>query len=164
MTDPTTKPCRTQRKNQPGTQPPAPELASAFAGLAPGKALDVAAGLGRHALWLADLGWQVTAVDISITAGSREGVAWVRRDLEQEPSLPFGEFDAVICWLYWQANLLPAIRASVKPGGLVALAGKTAGRFATSLAAYRNAFTSWEEIESGEDEFKIWLIARRPSD
>jgi len=34
--------------------------------LPPGRALDVAAGEGRNALWLAGLGWQVTAVDFSL--------------------------------------------------------------------------------------------------
>ena len=31
----------------------------------PGRALDVACGEGRHALWLASKGWQVDAVDFS---------------------------------------------------------------------------------------------------
>jgi SAM-dependent methyltransferase len=34
-------------------------------GLPPGRALDIACGEGRNALWLASLGWQVTAVDFS---------------------------------------------------------------------------------------------------
>ena len=33
-----------------------------------GMALDLAAGLGRHALWLAKRGWQVNAADISEVA------------------------------------------------------------------------------------------------
>lgn len=37
-----------------------------LSGLPPGRALDVAAGEGRNALWLAGLGWQVTAVDFSL--------------------------------------------------------------------------------------------------
>ncbi len=45
--------------------------------LAPGRALDVAAGDGRHALWLASLGWSVTAVDLSIE-GVRQGAASAR--------------------------------------------------------------------------------------
>jgi SAM-dependent methyltransferase len=37
-----------------------------LAELPPGRALDLAAGEGRNALWLAGLGWQVTAVDFSL--------------------------------------------------------------------------------------------------
>lgn len=37
-------------------------------GLAPGRALDLACGEGRNAIWLAELGWQVTAVDFSEVA------------------------------------------------------------------------------------------------
>jgi len=40
-------------------------VASELAGLRPGRALDLAAGEGRNALWLADRGWEVTAVDFS---------------------------------------------------------------------------------------------------
>jgi SAM-dependent methyltransferase len=36
---------------------------SELAGLAPGRAVDLAAGEGRNAIWLARRGWQVTAVD-----------------------------------------------------------------------------------------------------
>lgn len=57
------------------------------AGLAPGSALDLGAGEGRHALWLAGRGWRVTAVDYSAegieTGRSRAGlldVDWVVGD------------------------------------------------------------------------------------
>ncbi len=36
--------------------------------LTPGRARDVAAGDGRHSLWLASLGWDVDALDFSTTA------------------------------------------------------------------------------------------------
>lgn len=39
--------------------------------LRPGRALDVAAGEGRMALWLASHGWQVTALDFSATGLAR---------------------------------------------------------------------------------------------
>lgn len=42
-------------------------VAAELADLRPGLALDVACGEGRNALWLADRGWDVTAVDFSLT-------------------------------------------------------------------------------------------------
>jgi SAM-dependent methyltransferase len=42
-------------------------VASELAGLKPGRAADLAAGEGRNALWLAEQGWEVTAVDFSLT-------------------------------------------------------------------------------------------------
>ena len=43
-------------------------VAAELADLPPGRALDLAAGEGRNAIWLASLGWQVTAVDFSQVA------------------------------------------------------------------------------------------------
>src|SRR3712207_6870566 len=40
-------------------------VAELLAELSPGNAIDLAAGEGRHALWLAARGWRVTAVDFS---------------------------------------------------------------------------------------------------
>ena len=65
-------------------------LVAEVAGLAPGRALDLACGEGRHAVWLAERGWQVTAVDFSEVAltkaerlaRSREvSVDWIAADL-----------------------------------------------------------------------------------
>lgn len=60
---------------------------AACAGLAPGVAVDLAAGPGRHARWLAAQGWSVTAVDFS-AVGIGQGralagdlpVSWVVAD------------------------------------------------------------------------------------
>lgn len=43
-------------------------VAEECAGLSPGHALDLAAGEGRNAIWLAGRGWSVTAVDFSQVA------------------------------------------------------------------------------------------------
>src|SRR3954468_20682622 len=48
-----------------------PVLASVAAELPPGRALDLGCGEGGDAVWLADHGWAVTAVDISSTALDR---------------------------------------------------------------------------------------------
>jgi SAM-dependent methyltransferase len=63
-------------------------IADLLTGLPAGDAVDLAAGEGRHALWLAGLGWRVTAVDFS-DAGLARGraqpgadqIMWVTADV-----------------------------------------------------------------------------------
>lgn len=64
-------------------------IAQAVGGLEPGTAVDLGAGEGRNALWLASLGWGVTAVDFSsvglATGASRAeslglDIEWVTAD------------------------------------------------------------------------------------
>ena len=47
---------------------PTPVLVELVSSLHPGRALDLGAGEGRHAVWLARRGWRVTAVDFSRVA------------------------------------------------------------------------------------------------
>jgi 2-polyprenyl-3-methyl-5-hydroxy-6-metoxy-1,4-benzoquinol methylase len=139
---------------------PAPELMNLLGPLPPGRALDLACGAGRHARWLAAHGWDVTAVDIAIEP--MDGVRCVQADLERhEFVIEPGAWDVIVCWLYWQADLLPDIAAGVRPGGMAAMAGKTSGRFATSLARFRTAFPTWTELASGEDALRAFLIVCR---
>lgn len=69
-------------------------VATELADLAPGRALDLAAGEGRNALWLAGRGWEVTAVDFSLVgldkgrslqarlpAGRDTHIDWVHADV-----------------------------------------------------------------------------------
>ncbi len=139
---------------------PAIELTRSLEHVTPGRALDLACGRGRHAIWLRDKGWQVTAVDQVIAP--MEGITCVQADLEQEGfAIEPQAWDLIVVWLYWQSSLLPAIAKGIIPGGIVALAGKMEGRFATSLANYREAFQGWHELSTGEDHHKAHFIARR---
>ena len=111
-------------------------LAAEAAGLEPGRALDVACGEGRNAVWLAERGWQVTAVDFSDVAlgkGARLAesrgveVDWVVADVvEYEPQRE--AFDLVLV-LYLQLphdELLRALRHAgdaVGPGGTLFVLG-----------------------------------------
>ncbi|MGY1602532.1 class I SAM-dependent methyltransferase [Geodermatophilus sp. SYSU D00815] len=63
-------------------------VASLLEDLPPGDAVDLAAGEGRHARWLAARGWRVTAVDFSVVGLDRgrarpgaERVTWVAADV-----------------------------------------------------------------------------------
>lgn len=134
-------------------------LTDVLSQLPAGRALDLAAGSGRHSVWLAERGWDVTAVDIEI--GEMPGVKTIRADLEKhEYRVAPSAWDLIVCWLYWQSDLLPEIAGGVRPGGVVAIAGKTSGRFATSLAQLREGFGGWREIASGENE-RCFLIAAK---
>jgi SAM-dependent methyltransferase len=90
-----------------------------------GHALDIAAGAGRLALWLAERGLDVLAVDISPAglelisqAATERGlkVETLAADLEIEP-LPLGPFDVITCFNYRQRDLFPQIRQRLKDGG-----------------------------------------------
>jgi SAM-dependent methyltransferase len=67
---------------------PNAQIAGLLADVPAGDAVDLAAGEGRHALWLADLGWRVTAVDfagVGLARGQQqpgaEDVTWVTADV-----------------------------------------------------------------------------------
>ena len=78
-------------------------LVSDARGLRPGRALDVGCGEGADALWLADQGWEVTALDVSQVALDRAArqaeqrsvqVNWLHSGLV-EAQLPPASFDLV---------------------------------------------------------------------
>lgn len=93
--------------------------------LPPGRALDVAGGAGRHALWLAERGWDVTLVDVSPV-----GVALTRQRAEEAglavhaevrdlaaAGLPEGPFDLVVVVAYLDHAVLDRVPAALAPGG-----------------------------------------------
>lgn len=90
-----------------------------------GYALDIAAGSGRMAIWLAGRGLDVLAVDISQVGleQARQGalskgshIETISADLEVDP-LPEGSFDVITCFNFRQRNLFPSIRERLKVGG-----------------------------------------------
>lgn len=108
--------------------PPEPEawFVETVEGWNPGTALDVACGLGQHALWLARRGWRVQGVDVSpVGLGHARRLAeavgacvdWVAADLD-EFAPPPAAFDLIIVFRYLDRQRLPAqlVRA-LKPGG-----------------------------------------------
>lgn len=63
---------------------PNPGLVAEVADIAPGRALDVGAGEGGDAIWLAERGWQVTASDLSDRALDRLATEADRRGVKIE--------------------------------------------------------------------------------
>lgn len=98
-----------------------------------GRALDVAGGAGRNAIWLARRGLAVTVVDVSEVglAMARAGAAaagveieTVCADLEVDP-LPAGPFDVVLSFHFLRRELFPAFPTVLAPGGLLVYAQPT---------------------------------------
>ena len=97
--------------------------------LGPGtRVLDLASGEGRHSLAAAARGARVTAVDRDQArlAAAREraegqglSVDWIRADLDTEPWLQLGSFDAVLVFNYLDRAQMPRIVGMIEPGGLL---------------------------------------------
>jgi SAM-dependent methyltransferase len=97
--------------------------------LPPGRALDLACGTGRHAIFLAQNGWNVTAVDNSAVgveiARARAAETGLKidfrvADLEKgEFEIGSGAYDLICDFYYLQRDLSPAMKAGVRPGGMV---------------------------------------------
>lgn len=106
---------------------PSSAWVSRFAPLAPGAlpVLDLACGSGRHTRLFAERGLNVTAVDIDLSGvrdlAGNDKVTLVERDLEDGSAWPFGtgSFGTVVVTNYLHRPILPAIVASIAPGGIL---------------------------------------------
>ena len=111
-----------------------------FTDRTPGHALDLGAGEGRHALWLAGRGWDVTAVDFSAEAirkarslqaenapGTLGRIAWVRADVLTYRHPPRTCAAVLALYLHLPAaerrTVLRAAAEALAPGGTLLVVG-----------------------------------------
>lgn len=149
---------------------------------ASGRALDIACGEGQLAVWLAERGLEVTAVDVSARGLEKlarraraQGVAArvraIRHDLDHGLPPLDGQFDLITCVDFHAPALMPAARALLAPGGvllvqvLLAAEGRT-GAFRARPGAVL-AFAGGLEVlvhrEAPDAERPVaQLLARRP--
>lgn len=106
---------------------PSPFVVSVVGRIPRGRALDLACGTGRHALYLAAQGFEVDAIDISEVAIGRARAEAERRgvrvefrvaDLDEEP-LPHGRYRLVTLVRYVDRRLWSRIRDALAPDGWV---------------------------------------------
>ena len=122
------------REGSHGSLEPDPFLVSAYDeflfGTAPGLAIDVAGGVGRHAIWLAQRGWRVKLLDISEAGvkrakenaertGTAPSVSTEVRALNTAKDLGREQYDLVLVFFFLQRELFPALAAAIKPGGFL---------------------------------------------
>jgi len=161
---------------------PNAQLVAEAAGLVPGSALDVGAGEGADAVWLARRGWRVTAVDISSVALGRAAAAvegepdtaaritWQHQDLTVSPP-PAGTFDLVSAqFLHLPApqrdGVYSRLAASVAPGGMLLIVGHHPSDLETRVrrpSAPGLLFTAEQlAAQLDPDEWEIVTCTARP--
>ncbi|MFF5216090.1 FAD-dependent oxidoreductase [Micromonospora sp. NPDC000442] len=119
---------------------PNPQLVTEVSEVAPGRALDVGSGEGADAVWLAERGWQVHAVDISTVALERAAgharaagtevaarIEWSHADLF-EWSPPSGAYDLVSAQFMQlpppqRREVFARLSDAVAPGGRLLIVG-----------------------------------------
>src|SRR5262245_49992858 len=120
-------------QNREQKSPPAQFLVEHIHRLPKGKALDVASGRGRNALYLAQQGFIVHAIDRDATALQTlqllaqeqrlQNVTTAVVDLEAGPpgneSFPPQHYDVVLVFLYLFRPLIPALKQTLRPGGVL---------------------------------------------
>ncbi len=137
---------------------PSPLLAEVADLMPPGRALDIACGAGRNAIFLASLGWDVVAVDSSREAlrivRERSSAAGLRvdarlADLEAGAfAIEPNAYDLICDFFYLQRDLFPKIREGVRPGGVIAaeihLRDEQPHRFVLEPGELRREFEGWK--------------------
>lgn len=106
---------------------PVPFLVEQLPRLRKGRALDLAMGEGRNAVYLAEQGFTVDAVDISEKA-VRKGTALARSrgvsihgivaDLDHY-RIPPNRYDLICCFFFLARPLFPAMKEGLRPGGAI---------------------------------------------
>ncbi|MET0758127.1 MAG: class I SAM-dependent methyltransferase [Mycobacterium sp.] len=136
-------------------------LAELAESLAPGRALDLGCGEGADAVWLAERGWQVVAVDISGVALQRAAEDARARDLlgsidfqqhDLSDSFPVGAFDLVSAQFLHSTVRLDRDRVlrlaadAVDPGGLLMIVDHGAAPPWASKLGHDHQFPSADKV------------------
>ncbi len=110
----------------------------------PGAAVDLAAGEGRHALWLARRGWRVTAVDFSAVGLARgrsepdaDRVTWVAADVTTWSAPPESVDLVLVAYLHLpEADTVAVLTRAVgwlRPGGRLLVLGHDVENIASGV-------------------------------
>lgn len=165
---------------------PSSTVTQAIGDLPAGRALDLAAGTGRHAVWLAASGWQVTAVDFS-AVGVAQGQAksceieWIVADIAGWE--PDDLYDLVLV-AYVQLGVpgLQRVARWLAPGGHLVVVGHALRNLSQGVHGPRDpaflhneqdlrrgaaelAVQRLEEVQrpdSGGTAYELLLVARMP--
>jgi SAM-dependent methyltransferase len=153
------------------------QFADVVGDLTPGSALDLGCGEGADAVWLAERGWSVTAVDISDTAlGRARELATARgvadridfRQLDLTEQFPEGEFDLISAqFLHSKVHLdrrpiLVNAAAALRAGGRLVIVDHGSAPPWASKLDHDHDFPAAEEVVADldlrDDEFELLRV------
>ena len=154
---------------------PNPVLVEVVEPLAPGTVLDLGCGEGGDAVWLAQRGWHVTAVDVSGTALARaadhaaeagvgERITWAHHDLGR--SFPDGTFDLVSAQFFQspieldRERILRQARDVVAPGGSLLVVGHAESPSWTPGSHHHADLPQADDVLAGLDLPEGWQVVR----
>lgn len=136
--------------------------------LEPGQALDLACGTGRNSIFLAENGWEVTAVDnsevgveIARNRAEQKGlkINFIVADLEQsEFAIEPIAYDLICDFYYLQLDLFAKMKNGVRPGGMIISTihihgdGEEHGRFDLREGELQGLFSDMEILHYHETE------------
>lgn len=112
-----------------------------------GKALCLAAGEGRNAVWLAGQGYDATAMDASpkglekaMALADERGVTIKTEvgDLQHGYDIGDAEYDLITDFYYHDTAMIPAIMRALKPGGMFILQNFSIAQLATNRFGPKN--------------------------
>ena len=148
--------------------PPTPLVVRTARAAPAGDALDLACGAGRNALWLAEHGWRVTAVDGSAAAidilrtrARQRGLDVISRvaDLKAgEYRIAPAAWDLIVIAYYLQPDLIESAKAGLKPGGRMVVIvhitapGEERTRHSLGPGELIRHFEGWEILHDFEGE------------
>ncbi len=149
---------------------PAAIVVDAVKLMPPGRALDLACGRGRNAVFLVEQGWSVVGIDGSaaVMEGIDPRVTTRVLDLERNP-LPYenDSFDMVCIIHFLHRPLFGEARRVTRPGGAVVSAIHTTRstmnpKYTVAIGELRSLFSDWEILVDREDQIAE-VVARKPA-
>jgi ubiquinone/menaquinone biosynthesis C-methylase UbiE len=119
-------------------------IASLLSDVPAGDAVDLAAGEGRHALWLAGLGWRATAVDFAGVGLARgreqpgaDRVTWVTADVTTWSADPASLDLVLVAYLHLPVEQTVAVLTRavgwLRPGGRLLVLGHDVDNIASGV-------------------------------
>jgi tellurite methyltransferase len=136
--------------------------------LEPGQALDLACGTGRNSIFLAEAGWEVTAVDnsaVGIEIGRNRAeqkglkINFILADLEKsEFTIEPVAYDLICDFYYLQLDLFARMKKGVRPRGMIISTihihgdGEEHGRFDLREGELQGLFSDMEILHYRETE------------